>query len=300
MSKNNKKKLPKKLIVIQNADKKWHERWDNGRDELNIPHPFRWALIGPPNVGKSTIVRNILMRANPKFDKVFVIHCDPDTTNEYKDVDARMLHHIPSPDWWETCPPEDLEEKKEKKTKKGKKKGKGKKCEIEVQPIPKSLSDFQKIIDEWNVNAPKKNKNGKIVKEKKVSEQKKLVIIDDYEFSGMSKQQKSNMDRLFGYVSTHKNCSVILCNQSFYTVPVNIRRFVNGMVIWKTPDRMSIKTMAQKCFIDPKLFQKIFKEHLPGFRDSLWIDHTHQTPYPLRKNGYEMLSIEPDSDSDSD
>jgi len=31
--------LPKELIAFPNADKSWHEKWTEGRDLLNLPHP---------------------------------------------------------------------------------------------------------------------------------------------------------------------------------------------------------------------------------------------------------------------
>ena len=36
--------------------------------------------------------------------------------------------------------------------------------------------------------------------------------------------------------------------------------------------------------------KNIFDNLMPNFRDSLWIDMTDKTPYPLRKNGYEIIN----------
>ena len=69
-------KLPNKIIPITNADKKWHERWYPGRNMLNIPHPFRCCCLGPPNVGKTTIIKNLIIRQHPPFEEVYGIHCD--------------------------------------------------------------------------------------------------------------------------------------------------------------------------------------------------------------------------------
>ena len=79
-------KLPNKILPIKNKDKGFHEKWKEGRNKLNIPHPFRILALGPPGSGKSTIAKNILLRANPPFEKVFIIHCDPDYTQEYDDI----------------------------------------------------------------------------------------------------------------------------------------------------------------------------------------------------------------------
>ena len=85
------KRLPKGIIAFKNADKAFHEKWTPGRDPLNIPHPFRGVLLGPPNSGKSTIAKNLLLHQNPPFEELMCIHCDAEYTKEWQDVDAKML-----------------------------------------------------------------------------------------------------------------------------------------------------------------------------------------------------------------
>ena len=215
-------KLPNKIIPMPNADKKFHERWDEGRNMLNIPHPYRLVAVGKPNVGKTTIVKNLLLRAKPEFKEVFVIHCDKDYTREYQDVDVEILDHIPLPTYWE----------------------------------------------------------GLV---------KTLVIIDDYDLTNLSKEQKGNLDRLFGYVSTHKNISVILCSQNFTNCPPIVRRCANFFVIWKTNDLDAMSGVGRKSGLEPAKFKSIFYNDMKGHRDSLWIDLTDNSPYPLRKNGFEVI-----------
>ena len=53
---------------------------------LNFPHPFRGVLLGPPNCGKTTTVKNTLMRQEPPFKRMYIIHCDGEYTQEYDDV----------------------------------------------------------------------------------------------------------------------------------------------------------------------------------------------------------------------
>ena len=93
-----KRRLPRAIIPIPNADKGYFEEWYPGRDPLNIPHPFRGIFLGPPNSGKSTLVKNILMRADPPFTRLLVVHVDPEYTQEYDDVGGELLSEIPSPD----------------------------------------------------------------------------------------------------------------------------------------------------------------------------------------------------------
>lgn len=63
--------LPNKIIPLRNQDKGFHERWSSDRNLLNIPHPFRTVCVGRPNCGKSTVIENMLIRADPMFDEIY-------------------------------------------------------------------------------------------------------------------------------------------------------------------------------------------------------------------------------------
>jgi replication-associated recombination protein RarA len=97
-------KLPKnKLIVIPNADKSFHEAWYEGRNLGNIPHPFRMCIVGPPNTGKTSIIKNLILRTRPKFEEVILLHPDANYTREYDDLGASLkkLDSFLSPQEWE-------------------------------------------------------------------------------------------------------------------------------------------------------------------------------------------------------
>ena len=217
-------RLPNKIIPLPNPDKAFHEKWYEGRNMLNIPHPFRCVCLGPPNVGKTTIVKNLLLRAKPEFEEVVVIHCDGGYTKEYNDLgdSVEMLSEIPAPEDWE-------------------------------------------------------------------GETKTLVVLDDLEFKGMNKDQKRNLDRLFGYVSTHKNISCILCSQDAFNVPPIVRRCSNLWVLWRCPDLDAMSVCARKTGLRADNFNYIFNKLMLDHKDSLWIDMTDKTPYKMRKNGYTII-----------
>jgi hypothetical protein len=217
-------KLPNKILALPNPDKEFHEKWFQNRNMLNIPHPFRCVALGPPNVGKTTVVKNLLLRARPQFEEVVIIHCDSGYTKEYDDVgdNIELLNEIPKPEDWE----------------------------------------------------------GLV---------KTLVVLDDLEFKGMNKEQKRNLDRLFGYVSTHKNISVILCSQDPFNVPPIVRRCSNLFILWKSNDLDSMANVARKTGLKSNDLKNIFDKLLPDSKDSLWIDTSTNTPYPLRKNGFILL-----------
>jgi len=219
----NKRKLPDVLLPLSNPDKEFHERWTPGRNMLDLPHPFRGVLLGPPNCGKSTTVKNILIRANPPFEACTVIHCDPEHTKEYADLGSacELRGDIPSP-------------------------------------------------DEWSADV------------------KQLVIIDDLEVKGLAKEQMRSLDRLFGYVSTHKNISVVLCSQDAFNVPPIVRRCSNIWVLWRGPDLDAMACVARKSGLTAKDLKRIF-DSFTSDKDSMWIDRTSGTPWPLRKNAFLVL-----------
>lgn len=217
--------LPKKLIRIPNADKAYHERWFEGRDALNIPHPWRAVLAGPPHVGKSTTVKNLILRADPPFERVVCVHIDCEGTKEYDDVEAEMMSDIPDPQAWD-------------------------------------------------------------------GEAKTLCILDDIDCKALSKAQKHCLDRLFGYASTHKNCSVALCMQDAFSSPPIVRRCANLLIIWKSPDADSMAVLSRKSGLGKTKFDEMLDKHLKSRWDSLWIDSTQGSPYPLRVNGYDMVAAE--------
>ena len=120
-------------------------------------------------------------------------------------------------------------------------------------------------------------------------EVKTIVILDDIEIKRLPVDQARNLDRLFGYVSTHKNITVYLTSQNFANIPAAIRRMSNFWIIWKINDTDAMKICSKKAGLRKDDLYEIFNTIMPNFNDSLWIDRTSFSPYPLRRNGYEML-----------
>lgn len=215
-----KMKLPQMIVPISNADKSWHEKWFQGRDLLNIPHPFRALLMGPPNSGKTTVVKNILMRADPPFTRMVVIYPDGGGfTDEYQDCgELEMLGSIPPPEQWD-------------------------------------------------------------------GKEKTLCVVDDFELKSLSKEQRSNLDRLVGHVSTHRNVSVCICNQDPYNAPPIVRRCANLLILWKPKDIVSMQTFASRT---GENLSALFRQTKSRF-DSIWLDMTVDSPCPRRLNGYQCI-----------
>lgn len=86
-----------KILVFENKDKEgWYEEWTEGRDLMNFPHPTRILLSARPGSGKTNIIKNIIIKANPVYERIFLCHYDPDT-KEYDDIKVIKLEGLPKP-----------------------------------------------------------------------------------------------------------------------------------------------------------------------------------------------------------
>lgn len=84
-----------KIVVFKNLDKDgWYEEWTEDRNLLNFPHPYRCIVSANPGSGKTNLIKNILLRAKPYFQTIFLCHFD-DETKEYNDVDVFRLDELP-------------------------------------------------------------------------------------------------------------------------------------------------------------------------------------------------------------
>lgn len=98
--KKKRSRLPAVILALGNPDKDFHEKWYKGRDLLDIPHPFRMINASKPNGGKTNLGKNIILRVaqgKTPFEQIVVVHCDPETTKEYDDLDdVCLLGTIPA------------------------------------------------------------------------------------------------------------------------------------------------------------------------------------------------------------
>lgn len=88
------------LVPIRNPDKEYHESWGEHDNLLDFPHPFRAVFLGPPGCGKTTAVKNLVMRQDPPFERMYMVHADGMHSQEYNDLEAVHLSRIPQPEEW--------------------------------------------------------------------------------------------------------------------------------------------------------------------------------------------------------
>ena len=96
---------PKKIVPIRCADKIGVEHWtpERARDLGNFPSPARILLLGPCGVGKSTLIKNLILHvhARPRFKEVYLIHEDADATKKYDDLEPTdKFNEVPDLNFW--------------------------------------------------------------------------------------------------------------------------------------------------------------------------------------------------------
>lgn len=225
--------LKNEIIKLQNADKKFHESWNKGRNICDFPHPYRLVILGQTGRGKSTLGQNIFLRTQAgqhPFQELIIIHGSKDS-KEYDELEPTLiLNDIPHPD---------------------------------------DLSSNNK---------------------------KSLIMIDDFEFTKLSKDSLKNLSSLFRFISTHHNFSIILCYQSFFEIPTIIKKCANIYVIYKPTDTDELVTIGRRVGLKKEVITKLFKEILNEDRDTLCCDFTEHTPSKYRKNLFIPIEIEEDDD----
>lgn len=84
---------PNELFYLPNADKKTAEKWYKGRNLMNIPKPCRVILCGNPGSGKSNMIKNLILRADPPYEKIYLLHPDEDSC-EYDDIGSENIERL--------------------------------------------------------------------------------------------------------------------------------------------------------------------------------------------------------------
>ncbi len=124
-------------------------------------------------------------------------------------------------------------------------------------------------------------------------DQKTLVLIDDVDLKGRNnKIQNHRLMKIFSNWSTHRNITVILCTQDFYECPVIVRRCSNVVILGKSKDETSRKTISQKIGLTVDKLNRLYNRNVRGQFDTIWFDLTRNTPYPFRANGFTILNME--------
>jgi hypothetical protein len=130
-------------------------------------------------------------------------------------------------------------------------------------------------------------------------EPRKLLIFDDVDFTIMPGKELRNLSELFRFGSTHCNISILLLHQSWFRIPKIAKDCSNVFVIFRPHDNDELATIGRRVGLKKDKIFQIFKDHMPGWRDSLLINLCPGAKHKYSKNLFQPLA-EIDSDSESD
>ena len=125
---------------------------------------------------------------------------------------------------------------------------------------------------------------------------KKLIIVDDYDFSAMKADTLKKISELWRFGSTHCSTSLILLHQSFFNTPKIVKNCTNVFIIFRPNCLDELKTIGRRIGLNKKQILYIFDTYLPHYRDSLCVNLIPGAPHRYLRNLYEPLDIKfPDS-----
>lgn len=256
------RKLPRRLLFIPSSDKDFIETWSQkgkNPDPLNIPSSYRQCILGGVGKGKTMFLKNQIIHTKPPFERIFVFHQDR-YAKEYDDIDAEILDELPPNDFWmgyNTSASETDEETDEDK-----------KNDMSTNEVE---AEAEEDLDE-------------------TVRPKTLCVLDDICFGNLPKEQTMRLDRLCGFISSHCNVSICCINQDFFALNPIVKKCANIFVIYKPNCTDELNTIARRCGLASKDLNYLFNHIASGENDSIMIDKTPGTPYPLRLNGFNIIS----------
>jgi hypothetical protein len=123
-------------------------------------------------------------------------------------------------------------------------------------------------------------------------DKKTLIVFEDFEITGLNKKDRALLSRLFGYCSTHKNCSLIVCQQDPSAVPPLIRRLSNMFCLWRGTDMRVLDNYGTRMGLEKGELAEYIRRFCKTKFDSIWIDLSSDTPAKVRLNCYDVIKRE--------
>ena len=248
-----------KLKAIPNPEKKRTEKWDSSRDIIDFPRPFRWGILGAVSCGKTSLILNYLVKAH-HYDNIFVMHpqtYNPNIPVEDESSNANIIVHSPGTN----VPGEKAFIPEYKGV-----------DFIGLAYLP-SMKYFDNIADKFN-----------------------LFIIDDIDLTSYcrkrSEVRSERLNKLFSFVSSHKNVSIIVSSQDASSqLPCFVLKMCSVITIYKQMDEYVVATLARKISIGYRKLKGLLGL-CEGKHDSITFDFTEDTKHPHRLNIYQDISIE--------
>lgn len=98
---------------------------------------------------------------------------------------------------------------------------------------------------------------------------KNLLIIEDLDIKSLSSYDISKIDRCMGYISTHRNLSVIITTQQGFAIPVRLRRLNTHLMMWNKSDPAYLAKVEAQLNCKKGDLKKILTEYCKTNHDFL-------------------------------
>jgi hypothetical protein len=282
------------LPYFENPEKKYHEKWYEGRDIRNLPRPYRHLIVGMPNCGKTMLTLSTICQTDKPYDEILLLHGST--------FDSDYVGWIALEEKMKKLK---ISEKKDKKISKKNTALENVKVENEKE-IEKDNDEKGEIDDgiefdedEYKNVLPKEYADiefSAILKgipmkytyfgkwQNEEGSKHNLLIIDDVDLSNFKTNKNiQRLNKIFSMMSTHKNLTIIVSVQSLLHVPNQIRGYMNVVTLFNTNNGYVMEHYARNMGMTKAKMTKLFDE-LKTPHDCITFDKTTGSPYPIRLN----------------
>ena len=118
---------------------------------------------------------------------------------------------------------------------------------------------------------------------------KNLLIVEEYNLKSLPKDQAQKLDRLLGYVSTHRNTSIIMTQQNPMSVPLSLRRMCNYICLWGSTDNVASRVFNERLHMEKGELSNLLRTHCHTPYDFLVICLNGGDEPFIRKNLFEVI-----------
>lgn len=113
-----------------------------------------------------------------------------------------------------------------------------------------------------------------------------LLIIEDMDLN----PKDVRLSQLMRYVSSHKSVSIACLFQQITAIPTVVRRNANVFVLFDPkPDLVNTRLIESRCGLSKGELTYLFKHVATNFHDSICLDLTNGSKYPMRLNVFQPI-----------
>jgi hypothetical protein len=151
---------------------------------------------------------------------------------------------------------------------------------LHIDPESREYRVLEKLVGKDNVHyyTPDSPPNFEEIEGGNV---KTLLIVDETPTKALTVKDRTSIERLCNYGSTHKNCSILFSFQDLTNISPSIRRAFNHFVLFRGPDDAMIKLAAHRTGVPPEELQELMTLCTKS-TDSIWVDSSVRPDSPWR------------------